>query len=131
MARYHGKGGVVYLSITGTGAATVILALNKWSLSMAADKSDASAFDDTNKRAVQGLPDISGGISGWWDDTDDNLYDASRSNDGCKLYLYPSKLTTAKYFYGPAWIDFTIDTGVDGPVATKGDFVANGAWGQF
>lgn len=131
MARYHGKKGVVYMSLTGGGAAVTVVGMNSWALNMPTDKVEVTAFGDTNKQYVQGLPDISGDLSGWWDDTSDQLYDASRSADGVKMYLYPSSDATGKYFYGPAWVDFNIETGNEGGVNVSGSFVANGAWGQL
>jgi len=131
MARYHGKKGIVYISTTGSGTAISAISLNHWTLNSATDKVEVSAFGDVNKQYVQGLPDLSGDLSGWWDDTSDQLYDASRSSDGCKLYLYPSSDATTKYFYGPAWVDFSMDAGNDAGISVKGSFVANGAWGQF
>ncbi len=131
MARYHGKKGVIYMSTSGSGAATTTVAMNKWSLNMPTDKVDVTAFGDTNKVYVQGLPDTTGQVSGWWDDTSDALYDGSRSSDGVKLYLYPSSDAPTKYFYGPAWVDFSIDVANDQGVPISGSFVANGAWGQM
>ncbi len=131
MARYAGEGGVVYISTDGTSAPTTILAMNNWTLNMPTDKHEVTAFGDANKRYVQGLPDVSGEISGFWDDTDDNMYDASQSDDGCQMYLYPSDLVTTKYWYGPAWIDFSIAVPNSGPVTVSGSFIANGSWGQY
>jgi hypothetical protein len=131
MARYHGKKGVIYISTSGSGAAVAAVALNSWSLNMPTDKVEVTAFGDSNKQYVQGLPDATGQLGGWWDDTSDALYDASRSADGVKLYLYPSSDAPTKYWYGPAWVDFSIDTGHDKGVAVSAAFVANGAWGQM
>jgi hypothetical protein len=131
VARYHGKKGVVYMSATGSGAAVTVVGLNNWSLNMPTDKVEVTAFGDTNKQYVQGLPDVSGDIAGWWDDTSDQLYDASRSSDGVKMYLYPSSDVATKYWYGPAWVDFSIETGNEAGVSVSGSFVANGAWGQL
>ncbi len=130
MARYHGKKGVVYISTTGSAAATAAVAMRSWSLNMPTDKVEVTAFGDSNKQYVQGLPDVQGQIAGWWDDTYDNLYDASRSADGVKMYLYPSSDAPSKYWYGPAWVDFSIDTSNDAGVAVSASFSANGAWGQ-
>lgn len=131
MALYHGKKGVVYMSTTGGGVAVAGVALKSWSLNMPTDKVEVTAFADANKKYVQGLPDATGDISGWWDDTSDALYDASRSADGIKLYLYPSSDAATKYWYGPAWVDFSITNPVDGAVEVSASFVANGAWGQL
>lgn len=130
MAKYSGKSGKVYLGITATTTPTTIIGLNNWTLSMPTDKQEVTEFGDSNKEYVQGLPDISGELSGWWDDTDDNLYDASRSDDGCQLYLYPSTLVATKYWYGQAWTDFSVATPQSGPVTISGSFIAKGSWGQ-
>jgi hypothetical protein len=131
MARYHGRKGVVYMSTTGTTAAVSVVGLNSWSLNMPTDKVEVSAFGDTNKSYVVGLPDATGDLAGWWDDTSDQLYDASRSADGVRMYLYPSSDAATKYWYGPAWVDFSIEVAQDGGVSVSASFVANGAWGQL
>jgi hypothetical protein len=130
MARYHGKKGVVYISTVGTSTAIMAVSLNSWSLNMPTDKVEVTAFGDVNKQYVIGLPDASGDLAGFWDDTSDQLYDASRSADGVKLYLYPSSDATSKYWYGPAWVDFSLDTSNDAAVTLSASWSANGAWGQ-
>lgn len=131
MAAYAGRKGVVYMSTTGSGTAVSVVNMKTWSLNMPTDKIEVTAFGDTNKKYVQGLPDATGDISGWWDDTSDALYDGSRSTDGVKLYLYPSSDAATKYWYGPAWVDFSITVDVTGAIEVTGAFVANGAWGQM
>jgi hypothetical protein len=131
LARYSGKKGVVYISTSGTGNATTIVGLNNWTYNRTADNQEVSQFGDTNKAYVQGLADATGDLSGFWDDTDDNLYDASISSDGCKMYLYPSSDATTKYFYGPAYVDFSVACPQTGPVTVSGSWVASGAWGQM
>lgn len=130
MARYHGAKGVVYLSTTASGTASVAVSLSKWSLDRATDKVDVTAFGDTNKQYVQGLPDIKGSLAGWFDSADDALFDGADSSDGVKLYLYPSSLCPTIYHYGPAWLDASIDVDSKGGVAVSGSFVAAGAWGR-
>lgn len=131
MSAYAGRKGVVYMSTTGSGTAVSVVNLKTWSLNMPTDKIEVTAFGDANKKYVQGLPDATGDISGWWDDTSDALYDASRSTDGVKLYLYPSSDAATKYWYGPAWVDFSITVDVTGAIETTASFVANGSWGQM
>lgn len=130
MARYHGKGGIVYMSASGSAAATATVSLNHWSLDKKTDKAEVTAFTDANKVFVQGLPDVSGQLSGFFDDTNDALFDAAESADGVKLYLYPSSLAPTIYHYGPAWVDASIDVAVGGAVAINGSFVAAGSWGR-
>jgi hypothetical protein len=131
VALYHGKKGVIYISTSGSAAAIAAVSLSSWSLDSATDRVEVTAFGDTNKTYVQGLPDLTGDLSGFWNDTSDQLYDASRSADGVKLYLYPSSDATGKYWYGPAWVDFSIEVPVDGAATISGSFAANGSWGQL
>lgn len=130
MARYHGGKGMAYLATTGTGVAVAAVSLSQWSLDKATDKVDVTAFGDTNKQYVQGLPDIKGSLAGWFDSANDALFDGADSSDGIKLYLYPSTLATTIYHYGPAWLDASISVDVKGAVSITGTFVANGAWGR-
>jgi hypothetical protein len=118
------------MSPSGTTAAVNVIALSQWSLDMATDKVEVTAFGDPNKVYVQGLKDISGSISGFWDETSDALFDAADSDDGVNMYLYPSSDAPGKYFYGPAWVDASINTGVGAAVAVSATFAANGAWSR-
>lgn len=79
---------------------------------------------------VQGLRDIKGTLTGFWDSADDSLFDASESADGIKMYLYPASIASTIYFYGPAWVDASINVDVNGAIGVTGNFVANGAWAR-
>ncbi len=105
--------------------------LSSWSIDLSTDKEETTSFGDANKTYVQGLKDISGDFEGFWDDADSTIFTGADSADGVKLYLYPSTDAPSKYWYGPAWTDYTIDSPVDGAVAMSGSFVANGSWGRY
>lgn len=128
MAVYHGRKGVVYISTTGTGTATNVIKLTDWSLNMETDTVEVTSFGDTNKTYVQGLPDVQGSLSGFWDDTEDKLFTAASSTDGCKVYLYPSSDAVTRYFYGPAWLSVSIQSAIGDAVKINSSFRANGAW---
>lgn len=130
MARYHGRNGVVYMSTTGTGTAVNVIALNAWNIDFSTDVVEVTSFGDTNKQYVQGLKDVQGTVSGFWDDTTESLFAAADSSDGVKVYLYPSSAAAARYFYGPAWIDASMDTGVADAVKISCNLRANGNWGR-
>jgi hypothetical protein len=128
--KYHGKKGVVYFSVTGTGAAVNVANLSSWSLNFATDKVDTTSFGETNKTYVQGLKDVSGDFQGFFDDvTTAALFTAADSADGIKAYLYVSSDAVLRYFYGPAWIDVSIAVPVSGAVTVSGSIAANGSWG--
>ncbi len=130
MARYHGKTGVVYLSPSGSVAATATVSLSGWTIDQAADTVEVAALGDSNKQYVQGLRDLKGTLAGWWDDTNDNLFKAAEAADGTKLYLYPSSLVPTIYWYGPAWLNASLSAGVGGAVSVAANFVARGDWAR-
>ncbi len=130
MARYHGKRGRLYASTSGTGDAAAVASLNAWTLDMSTDEVDTTCFEDGNQTSVLGFPAYKGTFSGFWDDTEDTLFSAQESADGTKLYLYMSLDAVSKYFYGPAWVTASLDTGVKDAVKVSGTFSAKGSWGR-
>jgi hypothetical protein len=131
MAVYAAKKGVIYLSTTGSGTAASVIKLNAWTINQSTDKIEVTSFGDLNKTYVQGLPDLQGSFKGFWDDTESKPFTGASSTDGVKMYLYPSSDAPTKYWYGPAWLDVTMDVPVSGSVAISGAFAANGSWGKF
>lgn len=130
MSAYAGRKGVIYLSTTGSGNASTVIKMNAWTVNRTTDKIEVTAFGDANKTYVQGLPDVQGTFSGFWDDSESKPFTAAGSSDGVKLYLYPSSDSTSKYWYGPAWLDLSMEVGVNGAVSLSGSFAANGSWGN-
>jgi len=119
----------VYLAIeSSTGVATSVIKLNSWTLNLATDKFDVTSFGDSNKTYVQGLKDIQGTISGFWDDTETKPFAGASSTNGVKLYLYPDSVTPTKYAYGIAWLDASIETPVGGAVTLSANFAAANSW---
>lgn len=126
-----GKNAAVYVAPNGTGVAVAIGFLSKWTLNRDTDAIPVTSFGDLNKTYVQGLPDLKGTISGFWNSASDPLFAAGASADGTKLYLYPDRLNTPTvYDYGPAWVNTSIDVDVEGAVAISASFVGAGSWGH-
>jgi hypothetical protein len=129
MARYHGRQG--YLYVQGSGATAVpVASLTEWSLDLKRDRVDVTALGDTNKVAVQGLPAYTGSFSGFWDDADDTLFQASEATSGRSMYIYPSRDAASHYFYGSGWIDASVTGSVSDAVKISGTFEAAGPWGR-
>ena len=122
--RYHGKTGKVSM---GTPAVEVA-SLNKWTLSAATDKVDVTAFGDTNKQYVQGLPDYKGSVAGWFDDQEDALFVAADATTPVDLELLPVEGVATIKWAGKAWLDASIDVPADGAISVSGDWVAAGPW---
>jgi hypothetical protein len=130
MARYAGKQGLVYVSTSLSGAAASVGQMTQWSLDTSTEKLDVTCFGDTNKVWVQSWGNYQGSFRGFWDDAGDTLFDAQASDDGCNIYLYPSSAAISKYWYGPAFVDLSMETDVNGTVNVSGSFSAAGSWGN-
>jgi hypothetical protein len=130
MARYHGKDAVVYMSVNEAGDASEVKGMNSWDLDMSTDTVDVTAFGDKNKVFVQGLPNLSGTFSGFWDDTEDKIRQARKSATPVKLYLYQSRNAASKYHYGKAWIGAAQTAGVGDAVTQTVNFTAADSWDE-
>jgi hypothetical protein len=124
MARIHGRRGRLYVNITSGGTAEPIAFLRDWSINFAVDNVEVTAFGDTNKVYVAGLPDASGSYAGHYDDSTEQLYTSATDGVARKFYLYPDNSTTTKYWFGTALFDFSVTGAVDGSVNVSGDFQA-------
>jgi hypothetical protein len=124
MARIAGRNGRLYANVTSGGTAEPITYLNDWSINFATDKIDVTSFGDTGKTYVAGLPDAAGDYAGFFDDAGDQFYTAAVDGVARKFYLYPSTLSTSKYWFGTAIFDFNVQGGVDGAVAVSGSWSA-------
>lgn len=87
-----------------------------------------TSFGDKNKTYVQGLPDMKGTFKGYWNPEETKPFAAAKSVDGCVVAVYPSADVPSAYATGPAWLDVSIDTPVNGPVTINASFAANGTW---
>ena len=113
---------------TLAGPVAFIPSLTKWTLDMATDKIDVTAFQDANKVYVQGMKDIKGTIAGWWDSASDALFDAAESGPACRWCCIRRRWRRRRYFGGPAWLDASMEVDSKGAVAISGEFVAAGSW---
>jgi len=124
MARIAARSGRLYANLTSSGAAEPIAFLNNWSLNFAVDNIEVTAFGDTNKTYVAGLPDAQGSYGGWYDNATVQLYTAASDGIARKFYLYPDTTSSTQYFFGTAVFDMNIEGSVDGAVQISGDFSA-------
>lgn len=124
MARIHGRKGRLYVDLTGAGSAAPVAYLSQWSMDFTSDRVDVTAFGDSNKTYVQGLADASGTYSGFYDTESAQLYTAATDGAARKFYLYPTTDDNAEYFWGTAFFDFSISSGVDKAVEISGSYQA-------
>jgi hypothetical protein len=129
MARRHGSNGQILMDSTGGPAPVIVGSMNGWTLDLARDKVDVTAFGDRFKQYVQGLPDIKGTIKGWWSAVDSrSLFAIALGEVPVTLKLVPSTLDAADYFQGPAYLDTSIEVAADGAVSISGNYAGAGDW---
>lgn len=114
---------------TGGSAAVLVGDLNSWSLDMARDQVDQTAFGDANKQYTLGLPDVKGEYGGWWNSASSPaLFDAAQGSAPVLLELVPAADEPTFLFSGLAYIDASIECPFDGGVSISGNLVAAGPW---
>lgn len=124
MARIAGRQGRLYAGISSAGTAEPITFLNKWSMDFETDKIEVTAFGDTGKVYVSGLPDAKGDFGGFYDNATAQLYTAATDGVARKFYLYPDNSLTTQYWFGTALFDFSINGDVGGAVEISGSWAA-------
>lgn len=125
MARAHGRNGALYAAISSGGTAQPVAFLSAWTFASTSDRVDVTAFGDSNKTYVAGLPDASGSFEGFWDSDGVDLYTASQDGVARKFYLYPDRSNyPTDYWYGTAFFDFEAAGGVTDAVTVSGSWSA-------
>lgn len=114
MSRLHGRRGRVYLALTSGGTAEPVAFLNAWSINFEVDKEEVTAFEDSNKIYVAGLPDASGDFGGFFDDQTVQTYTAATDGIARKFYLYVNTTGNTPYWFGTILPDFKVNAGVGG-----------------
>lgn len=126
--KYHGKRGIVYLSTSGSTAASLVGTIRGFTLDATRDYPEVTEFLDTNKTYVVGLPNFVGTLDGFFASDQSPIMSAQASVDGCNIYLYPSVDAAAKWIGGPAFLDASIRSAVDQAVVETANFRARGGW---
>jgi hypothetical protein len=129
--RLHGKNGQIKMDPAGGSALVILGDLNAWSLDMSTDRTEVTAFGDTNKRRVAGLPDYAGNLGGWWNavaSSSPAYFAAVLAGIPVTLRLIPNRLDPTTYFQGLANVDGGVDVSATGAISTKGKWDAAGNW---
>lgn len=130
MARSHGRYSQLYVSITSGGSASPLLHTATTDQNFTTDKQDVTAFGDTNKTYVTGLPDGQMSFAGFASDTvSTGLIEAALDGAARRWYFYPFNSTTI-YVYGTGFFDWTVSTDVGGAVKMAGSMAPATAIGR-
>ena len=131
MARSHGRYARLYVSITSGGSAAPLVHTATTDMNLSTDKQDVTAFSDTNKTYVSGLPDGQMSFSGFATDTaSTSLVEAALDGASRTWYFYPFSSTTI-YIYGTGFFDWTLGADVQGTVKMSGTMAPASAIGRI
>ena len=123
-----GRYGTIKWDPTGVGTSpTLVVALNTWKLDQKTDKKDVTCFNDPNRVYVPGMKDLQGSLGGFWDIDEPTLFEAADQDTPGFLELSPNSNEAAKWS-GKAYLDASIDCGVEDPPKVSGSFMAAGPW---
>lgn len=131
--RIHGSRGQVLLdpeppASPAPPVPVLVASLNSWTLDMARDKVDVTAFGDTNKQYVQGLPDVKGSIGGWYDNVNLTMFDVAAGDIPAYLNLVPDGNAPTYLWEGLAFLDASVNVSATGAVSVTSGFVGAGPW---
>lgn len=129
--RLHGKNGRIQMDPAGGSSVVTLGDLTSWTLDMATDRAEVTAFGDTNKRRVAGLPDFSGAIAGWWNavaSSSPAYFAAVLAGIPVTLRLIPNTNDATVYFQGLANVDGSVNVSASAPISTSGKWDAAGNW---
>ena len=102
MATIHGKNAHVYLQGSGSDAVPIVEA-GEFSLDIDFGLEMDAAFGDTWETNVKGLLKYTGAINGNFDTAQTTLFDALTATSARKMYVYPDRASTGRYYYGTVW----------------------------
>ena len=129
MARVHGRFGQIYMGVANSSASAEALSFAaSWKANFETDMKEATAFGDSNKVYVAGLPDGSGSFDGFYDTATAQSFTAAADGQARKCYFYPTTPSTAgPYWYGTAFFSFNVDVAVTDVVKVSGKWNAASA----
>lgn len=129
--RLHGKNGRIQMDAAGGSTLITLGDMDNWSLDMSTDRVEVTAFGDTNKRRVSGLPDYNGNLGGWWNavaSSSPAYFAAVLAGTPVTLRLIPNILDPTTYFQGLANVDGGVNVDAKGAISTKGKWDAAANW---
>lgn len=126
MTRIAAKRGRIYLDMTANGAGTAapLPFVSSWSLNFSTEKIDVTAMGDEGMVAVSGMPEQTGELSGFYDDSTSQTYLAAGDGVARKSYFYPTTDNTAQYWFGTCVFDFSVSGAANGAWEMSSNFSA-------
>jgi hypothetical protein len=124
--RTHGRNGRLYAGLTsGSAAATPTLFHSTFDIQATTDQAETTAWGDTGKTYVVGLPDAKGTYAGFYDVGGADFYAAAQDGIARKFYFYPDTVgNPGVYFFGTAFFDQSAQFSVSDVSKTTGNWTA-------
>lgn len=129
--RKHGSRGQMKMDPAGTipGTPVVVGDISEWTADFDRDEVDVTAFGDTFKQYVMGLPNSGGTFAGWWNSASfPSLFDVVLSAVPVTLVLVPSSDEPTYFLQGLAYLDASINCAANGAVSISGKWRGAGEW---
>jgi hypothetical protein len=125
MARIAARNGRLLVGLTTGADASLVAYISQFELNAATDRFEVTAFGDTSKTYVAGLPDASGSFSGFFDTATPQTYTAAVDGLARRFYFYPDFTgSVGIYWAGTAFFDFSVSSPVDGATTISGTWSA-------
>ena len=124
VGRQHGRNARIYLGHASGAEASPLAYQAEWTMAFTTPKIDVTAFGDTNKVTVTGLPEATGGFTGYYDDTSNQTYTAAVDGVARKMYLYPNQNLATRYFFGTVNPDASFGGSVSGAITINSSWEA-------
>jgi hypothetical protein len=124
MTRLAGRNSRLYAAIASGASAEPIATVKTFNLDATSERFDATAFGDTTKTYVAGLPDSTATISGIFDDESQQFWTSAADGVARKWYFYANHSDTSKYFFGTAFFDMSVESDVNGVIGFNGTMSA-------
>lgn len=131
MAILTGRYGTIKWDATGLPSPPTpltVLSVNGFKLSLKTDYEDTTCYGDTNKTWLQGMRDISGTLTGFWNSAAPMIIQATSSSVPGYLELTPNSNESSQKFGGLAYLDADLDCSVKGAPKLSSVFKAAGSW---
>lgn len=125
MARIAARNARLFIGASNGGDASPIAYVSTFELNQTTDRFEVTAFGDTTKTYVGGLPDASGSFSGFYDTATNQTYTAGSDGLARRMYFYPDFTgTPGQYWFGTVFVDFALQTDVGGAATISGTWSA-------
>ena len=119
------------MGATPSGAAVALTEAADWSLSIDYDEDPDPAFGDTWETKLKGLIKASGSLAGNVDTAQSLAFDAATAIGSVRMYLYPDRATTARYYAGLIFPKLSVTVPLTGKATFSGGFSVDGQLSQY